>query len=207
MKKLLIALDADGVLRNFTAGALTIIKEVTGKTFAPADVTAFNFSKALGLTEDEKRAVMTAISTRRGFVTALPSYPEARQGVRRLRDLGDVFCVTSPWESPWGDNPWWRAESEAWLALHFGIDNVQHAHDKESYEADVFVDDRAKNVRAWSAAWPGRVAVLWRTPHNSSESVPVGAHSIGSWDALYLIAREAAKGPVQLTLPTEEALA
>jgi 5'(3')-deoxyribonucleotidase len=207
MKKLLIALDADGVLRNFIAGALAVIKEVTGKTFASIDVTRFNFSKALGLTEDEKRAVMTVISTRRGFVTALPSYLGARQGVRRLRDLGDVFCVTAPWESPWGTNPWWRAESEAWLALHFGIDNVQHAHDKDAYEADVFVDDRAKNVRAWAAAWPGRCAVFWRTPQNSSESVPVGAHSIASWDALYQIAREVAKGPVQLTLPTEEALA
>jgi hypothetical protein len=205
MKWLKIALDADGVLRNFTAGALVVIKEVTGKVFAPVDVTAFNFSKALALTEDETRAVMTAISTRRSFVTALPSYPDARQGVRRLRDLGDVFCVTTPWESPWGTNPWWRAESEAWLALHFGIDNVHHADDKAAYEADVFVDDRAKHVRAWSSAWPGRTAVLWRTPHNTSESVPVGAHSIGSWDALYDVALAEARGPAQQSLLIEEA--
>lgn len=204
MKKLKLALDADGVLRSFVMGALVVIKEVTGKAFSPADVTAFNFSKALGLSDDETRAVMTTISSRRGFVTALPPYPDARQGVRRLRELGDVFCVTSPWESPWGTNPWWRAESESWLALHFGIDVIHHADDKSAYEADVFVDDRAKNVRAWSAAWPGRVAVLWRTPHNSSEAVPVGAHSISSWDALYQIAREAALGPVQPTLPMPE---
>jgi 5' nucleotidase, deoxy (Pyrimidine), cytosolic type C protein (NT5C) len=203
VRKLKIALDADGVLRNFTAGALIVIKEVTGKTFSPVDVTAFSFSKALELTEDETHAVMTAISTRRGFVTALPPYPDARQGVRRLRDLGEVFCVTTPWESPWGTNPWWRAESEAWLALHFGIDNVHHADDKAEYEADVFVDDRAKNVRAWSSAWPGRTAVFWRTPHNTSEAVPVGAHSIGSWDALYDVALAEARGPIQPSLPLE----
>ncbi len=203
MRRIKIALDADGVLRNFTAGALTVVKEVTGKTFDLVDVTAFNFSKALGLTEDETRAVMTVISTRRGFVTALPPYLDARQGVRRLRELGDVFCVTTPWESPWGTNPWWRAESEAWLALHFGIDNVQHADDKTAYEADVFVDDRSKNVRAWLAAWAGRTAVFWRTPHNTSESVPWGADSTGSWGALYEIAKETALGPRQPTLPME----
>jgi len=177
---------------------------VTGKSFSPADVTAFSFARALNLTEDETTAVMTAISSRRGFVTALPPYRDARQGVRRLRDLGDVFCVTTPWETPWGTNPWWRAESEAWLALHFGIDVVHHADDKSAYEADVFVDDRDKNVAAWLSAWPGRCAVFWRTPHNTGEAVPRGAHSTASWDALYQIAHEAAHGPVQQTLPTTE---
>ena len=204
MRKIKTALDADGFLRNFVASALVVVKEVTGKSFAPADITAFNFTKALGLTDDETRDVMTAISSRRGFVTSMPPYPEARQGVRRLRELGDVFCVTTPWETPWGTNPWWRSESEAWLALHFGIDSVHHADDKTAYEADMFVDDRDKNVRAWLTAWPGRTAVLWRTLHNMSEATPPGAHSTSSWDELYQIARHAALGPVPQAQPTRE---
>ena len=204
MKRLTINLDADGVLRNFTAGALLVVEEVTGRQFTPADVTAFNFTKALGLSEDEGRAVMNAITARRGFVTALPAYPQARQGVRRLRELGEVCCVTTPWESALGTNPWWRAESEAWLALHFGIDRVHHAHDKTLYEADLFVDDKSSHVRDWLNAWPGGTAVFWRTPHNTTESVPWGAHSTSSWDALYQIAREIALGPVQPSLPTLE---
>ncbi len=204
MRKIKIALDADGFLRNFTAGALLVVEEVTGKKFTEADVTAFNFTKALGLSDDETNAVMTTISGRRGFVTALPPYPHARQGVRRLRELGDVFCVTTPWETPWGTNPWWRAESEAWLALHVGIDVVHHADDKKDYEADVFVDDRSKNVRDWLSKWAGRTGVFWRTAHNTGESVPWGAHSTSSWDALYQLARETALGPVQPALPTME---
>jgi hypothetical protein len=147
---------------------------------------------------------MTAISTRRGFVTALPPYPGARQGVRRLRDLGEVFCVTTPWETPWGSNPWWRAESEAWLALHVGIDVVHHADDKRDYEADVFVDDKSAHVRDWLLKWPGKTGVFWRTLHNTSEAVPWGAHSTSSWDALYQLAREAALASSQPTLPTME---
>ena len=204
MRKLKLALDADGLLRNFTAGALVVVEEVTGRKFTPVDVTAFNFTKALGLSEDASRAVMKSISSRRGFVTSLPPYPQARQGVRRLRELGDVFCVTTPWDGPSGKNPWWCDESESWLALHFGIDVVHHAADKTGYEADVFVDDKSSHVRDWLAAWPGHTAVFWRTQHNTSEAVPWGAHSTGSWDALYEIAREAALGPVQPSLPLLE---
>jgi len=200
MKKLRVVLDVDGVLANFTVGVLVLVEEVTGKKFVPADVTMFDFTKALGLTTTEAVAVKKAIGAKRGFAMSLPPYPGARQGVRRLRELGEVFCVTSPWDS----NEWWRAERESWLALHFGIDRVHHASDKTVYEADVFVDDKSSHVRDWLAAWPGRTAVFWRTPHNTSEAVPAGAHSIASWDALYEIAREAALGPVQHPLPMLE---
>lgn len=190
MRRLSIALDADGVICDFTAGALRVVEEVTGRRYAPADVTEFDFTKALGLSVDEARAVKDIISARRGFAASLAPYPGARQGVRRLRELGDVFCVTSPWDS----NAWWRQERESWLALHFGIDRVHHAEDKSAYEADVFVDDRSKHVRAWQVAWPGRAAVFWRTLHNATEAVPAGAWSIGSWDALYEVVFEAARG-------------
>jgi 5'(3')-deoxyribonucleotidase len=197
VRKLQIAIDVDGVIADFTAGALRVIEEVTGRRYDPVDVTEFDFTKALGLSINESRDVMALIGSRRGFCASLAPYPHARQGVRRLRELGDVFCVTSPWDG----SPWWREERETWLALHFGIDRVHHAVDKSVYAADVFVDDRSDHVRAWAAAWlrfwpPSRsscAAVLWRTPHNASEAVPDGAHSIGSWDALYEVARKAAR--------------
>lgn len=192
MRKLSIALDCDGLLANFVAGALGVVEEVTGKKFSPADVTTRDFATILGLSPQEASRVKKTIGARRGFVTALPPYPEARQGVRRLRELGDVFCVTVPWKS----SGWWQAERDAWLALHFGIDQVCHAvnEDKTRYEADVFVDDDAEHVRRWLAAWPGRVAVFWRTPHNGGEAVPWGARSTQSWESLYQIAREVACG-------------
>lgn len=199
MKRLLIAIDCDGVLSDFTASALKIVEEVTGRRYVPADVGEFDFTKALQLSADDAREVKRLISSRQGFAASLSPYPQARQGIRRLRDLGEVFCVTSPWDS----NLWWRSERESWLALHFGIDRVEHAEDKSTYEADVFVDDRSKHVRAWLGTWPMGTAVFWRTLHNGSEAVPAGAHSISSWDALYQIARETALGPAQPTLPME----
>jgi 5'(3')-deoxyribonucleotidase len=200
VKKIRIALDSDGVLSNFTAGALKIVEEVTGRRYEESDVREFDFVKALALSVDEGVAVKKAIGSRRGFCASLAPYPAARQGVRRLRELGDVFCVTSPWDS----NIWWRAERESWLALHFGIDVVHHEQDKTGCDADLFVDDKSSHVRAWHAAHPDKTAVFWRTPHNVSEAVPYGAHSIASWDALYLIAREAALGASQQTFAAIE---
>lgn len=189
MKRLKIALDCDGVLSDFTSGALRVVEEVTGKRFVPADISEWDFCKALGLTFREAALVKKTIGSRQGFATSLLPYPQARQGVRRLRELGEVFCVTSPWDT----NPWWREEREAWLALHFGIDVVHHAADKSGYEADVFVDDKADHVSSWLQAWPGRVGVLWRTYSN----MPRDAYSTGSWEELYQISQKAALGQRQ----------
>ena len=199
MRRLKIAIDCDGVLADFTMGALKVVEQVTGRRYSWADVTAFDFTRALDLSAAESHDVKAIISSRQGFCASLAPYPKARDGVRRLRELGEVFCVTSPWDS----NPWWRDERTSWLALHFGIDTVHHAEDKSPFEADVFVDDRSKHVRAWSSAWPGRTAVFWRTPHNTSEAVPAGAWSVSSWTSLYDIAHEASLGPAQPALPLQ----
>jgi hypothetical protein len=193
-------LDCDGVLSDFVSGILPLVTEVTGKRFTHADVTMFNFVEALGLSKTEGAAVKNLIGSRRGFAASLPPYTKARQGVRRLRELGEVYCVTTAWET----NPWWRSERASWLALHFGIDRVEHADDKSGFDGDVFVDDRSQHVRDWLSKRPDRVGVFWRTPHNTTEAVPAGAHSTSSWDALYDLALEAARGPAQRSLPSME---
>lgn len=199
MKKLRIALDVDGVLANFIAGALGVVEEVTGRRYAEADVTLWDYTKALNLSPTEGGAVKAAIGARRGFAESLEPYPEALQGVRRLREWGDVFCVTSPWES----NPWWRAEREAWCLQHFGIGAVHHAHDKTGYEADIFVDDKPAHVSAWKAAWPHRTAVFLRSPCKAEE-VPQGAHGMYSWDEICALAREVACSPARPSFPLGE---
>lgn len=201
MRVISIALGCDGVLADFCTGALRLVEEVTGKKFDAVVTTKRDFTAALGLNAHETNEVRKALASRQGFAASLPRYPQARQGVRRLRALGKVSCITTPYES----NIWWRAERESWLALHFGIDHVHHAdnNDKTPYEADVFVDDNADHARKWLATWPGRTAVLWRAPH-TNEPVPRGARVTESWEALYQLAREVALGPVQHTPPSME---
>lgn len=184
MRRIKIALDCDGSLANFAKGALKVIEAQTGRRYAEEDITEFDFCKALGLKKRDREAVWKAIGSSRGFVAGLSPYPGARQGVRRLRELGDVFCVTQPLAS----NRWWKGERESWLALHVGIDVVHHAEDKTTHGADLFVDDKASHVEAWSQAWPESTAVFWRTLHNVTEVVPSGVHATDSWDTLYQLA-------------------
>ena len=193
MRVISTALDCDGLLANFLSGAVRVVEEVTGKKFDVSTITGRDFTEALGLTALESSTVKKAIGERQGFAASLPTYPQTRQGVRRLRTLGPVFCVTKPWKS----NSWWCAERDSWLALHFGIDRVHHVDDKSPYEADVFVDDDSDHVRRWLDAWPGRTAIFWRTPHNTNETAPQGAHTTASWEDLYQIARGAALRPIQ----------
>jgi 5'(3')-deoxyribonucleotidase len=195
MRVISIALDCDGVLADFCTGALRLVERVTGKKFDISAITESDFTATLGLSVHETHEVKRALGEHQGFAASLPRYPQARQGVRRLRTLGKVFCVTTPYEP----NSWWRAERESWLALHFGIDHVHHAdgNDKTPYEADVFVDDNADHVRKWLATWPGRTAVFWRTSQNKGVLVPRGAHTTESWEDLYQIAREVARSPIQ----------
>jgi hypothetical protein len=192
MRKIAIALGCGGVLGDYTTAILRVVEEVTGRRPELGRKSLPVTTKALGLSTEEEAAVKKALC-RRGFVTSILPYPQARQGVRLLRGLGEVACVTTPWDG----NPWWHDERDAWLALHFGIDHVHHISDKAVHEADVFVDDKSACVRAWLAAWPGRTAVLWRTPHNMEEPAPLGAFSLNSWEALYQVALEVARGPVQ----------
>lgn len=177
-----ILLDCDGVTADFVDGALAIVHCVTGRRYAPEDVKAFDFCKSLGLSPAERTAVMGSISTATGFCAGLTPYPDAIDGVRRLRDVATIHVVTSPWNS----NKTWTYEREAWLACHFGIspNHVHHSGEKYLYGGDMFVDDKNDHVAAWIEEHPGKVAVLWRTPHNQTEQLPYGARETSSWKDL-----------------------
>jgi 5'(3')-deoxyribonucleotidase len=186
-----VALDSDGILSDFTSGALRIVERVLGRRHVPADVTMFDFTKALGLSPKEAKLVKDEIGKTRGFAAGLAVYPGAVDGVRRLREIADVHVVTSPWNS----NETWYSEREEWLYRNFGIghDHVTHTSAKYIADTDVLIDDKASHVAAWLEVHPDRVGAFWRTPHNTSEAVPVGAHSITSWDAIVALVEEVAR--------------
>lgn len=174
-------IDCDGVMSNFAARMLDVVFRVTGRRYTPEQVTEFNFSKALGLSPADAAVVKHAIS-QPGFCAGLQPYPGAVAGVRRLRELVDVHVVTTRWHS----NPTWAHEREAWLHEHFdiGFGRVHHAASKHVYAGDVFVDDKADHVADWAREWPGKLAVLWRTPHNRTEPLPPGARETSEWSTL-----------------------
>lgn len=184
-----VLLDCDGVLSRFMDGALALINDLLGTGYVIDDVTEFDFSRALGLRPDVAAAVKRRIGQAPGFAAELEIYPGAVDGVRRLREVAEVYIVTSPWNS----NPTWCHDREWWLDKHFGIKHahVLHTSAKHLVRGDVFVDDKTSSCEAWRDAWPGGIAVQWRTPHNRRDAW-LGI-STGNWDELIGIVERAAK--------------
>jgi 5'(3')-deoxyribonucleotidase len=176
----IVLLDCDGVLADFVSAMLRVVYEVTGEAYRPEQVTEFDFCRALGLGPTDAGNVMLAISGRRKFCARLVTYPGARDGVRRLREVADVYIVTSPWNS----NETWTSEREWWLQHYFDIPHgrVIHASAKHLVRGDVFVDDKTSIVATWQRWNPDGLALRWNTPHNQRD--PWDGRSTSSWDEL-----------------------
>jgi 5'(3')-deoxyribonucleotidase len=157
-------LDCDGVLADFVGGFLKLLGATTDRWFTPEQVTHFDIGASLGLSPAESAAAKRAISSTPGFCSALAVLPGAVDGVRALREIADVYIVTSPWNSC----PTWTHEREAWLKRHLGIphSHVVHTSAKHLVRGDVFVDDKTEAVIAWQVVHPRGIGVQWHTPHN-----------------------------------------
>jgi 5'(3')-deoxyribonucleotidase len=177
-----VLLDCDGILANFVESYLDIVTHVTGRRYSLEDVTRFDICGSLGLSHTESVIIKKALSEQRGFCLALKVYPGAKDGVARLRELADVYIVTSPWNS----SQTWMHEREQWLREHFGIPHSHIIHTSAKYvcRGDVFVDDKVDAVAKWQAEHPSALAVVWDTPHNQDDHAP-GLFRTNDWTSLY----------------------
>jgi len=181
----LVALDVDGILADFLEGALDAIHHVTGRHYQSQEVSQWSPWLQFKLQPEETEAVFELIGTP-GFCESLLVLPGAKHGFKALQKFADVVLVTSPWLS----SPTWAFERTAWLKRHFGVNENQivHTSAKQFVSADLFVDDHATNVRAWSALNSG-VALLWDCPHNRRIDLP----RVSGWDPLIKIVTDLKK--------------
>lgn len=189
-----ILLDVDGVLADFVSAYLDIVERVTGRRYQPHDVTSFDIGESLGLARAESAACKRALGNSPCVARTLGIYPGAREGVRRLNEIADVYIVTSPWNS----NPTWTHDREWWLHEHFRIPHsrIVHTSAKHLCRGDFLVDDRTETLRQWHVEHPGGIAVQWRTPHNRLDGW--NGISTCSWDELVALASVRSAEPTPL---------
>jgi 5'(3')-deoxyribonucleotidase len=167
------------------------VYEVTGRQHRAEDVTAFDFAASLGLTRDEAIIVKRHISHRDGWWSSLPVLPGTQEGVARLREIADVYIVTSPWNSC----RTWMHEREDWLKRHLDIPASQLivTSAKHVCAGDVLVDDKTETCAKWEdeqvAMWQmpdgttaSTFAVQWITPHNRLDEW--SGRSTNNWNEL-----------------------
>ena len=183
-----VLLDCDGVLADFIGPLLDVVHEHTGRRYAREDVTEFRFAKCLDLTRAEADRVYDTLSNRADWWRSLPVFDGAREGVARLREVADVYIVTSPW---WTCATWLGQRLD-WLYQHFEITgaNVVATSAKHMIAGDILVDDKTETLHAWLDAHfrRGEAALQWITPHNRRDGWCGGATD--SWDELIRFAQQ-----------------
>jgi 5'(3')-deoxyribonucleotidase len=169
---MIIQLDCDGVIVDFTGGCLKVMRGM-GFHFTHADVQEWDISALL---HEEQRPEFWRRVKLEGFCYALEPIPGAIEAVGKLRTEGhEVRFLTSA--MPGADA--WKAERMDWLKTHLGgwkrgfarwsscwphTDYITFAHDKAAHPGDILIDDKPEHVSAWLAT--GRPAILVDQPYN-----------------------------------------
>ena len=140
---MIILLDCDDVLAQFTQGVIDVLNAKGGYDFDINDVTDWDMAHSLGISNN----AVFGIAGEEDFCTNLNMMPGAQEAVRELEKLGEIYIVTSPiWSSRT-----WMFERTRWLYEHFGIqaNHVIHTSAKHLVYGDFFIDDRLSHVEKW----------------------------------------------------------
>jgi 5'(3')-deoxyribonucleotidase len=165
-----LLLDCDGVLADFTGGALRVVRDVTKRHYNEVDVTTWEVLDSIFTKHPDdlrKREECEKRFNQEGFVSDLNPLPGSIQAVREMLDAGvDLHIVTSALHS----SPTWVYERTCWLKKWYGIDKkrVHYTHTKYIIDGDLLVDDKPEHIKAWIEHRPGP-GFLWSTGCNQYE--------------------------------------
>lgn len=155
-------MDVDGCSSNWIDASLPDIRAITGINHQYDDVVKPMIEEALNLTPEQAAAFYAIVSTQ-GWCSRMPLYDGAKEGIAWLSKKVDIYAVTKQFPSNF-----WVREREAWLVEQLGIapERVVHTDAKFLVRGDIFLEDREKNLEAWSKWSPEGIPVLYDQPYN-----------------------------------------
>lgn len=166
---MIVLLDCDGVLADFTGGILRVYNERYGTDFSHEDITDWDMAHCLGV----PNRTIYGIASEPGFCANLKPLPGAEQALDDLNKIADVYCVTSPIHS----SKHWMYERTEWLSSR-GVPyrRIIQGSAKHIIVGDVFIDDKPRSVQQWVYARNKRLgrtdgdgAFLWAQPYNNPD--------------------------------------
>ena len=175
--RILIGLDVDGVVTDLVGALLKLVHQRTGQLLVPEQIHSFDLRNTLG------NLWLTAmdILSEPGFARSLTAYPGAIEGVNKLRELGRVVFVTSPFFR----SPTWSNERALWLHEHTQARrrDIVHIDDKTVFAGHVLIDDAPYQLEAWVKT--DRPAIRVVRPWN--ENAP--GLAANNWDEIVALTR------------------
>ncbi len=164
-----ILLDVDGVLGDFPSCALRWVNGANPrKPVTLEEVDQHDILKALGLDQLQERFDRWCIDTE--LCRHMPVYEGAQEFVEKLRAMGDLIIVTSPYANV----PTWCHARLAWLSEHFNIHkrDVVFCKRKDLVRGHVLIDDKLENCEAFAGSGQHRDAIVFDRPWNRSGKLP-----------------------------------
>lgn len=197
MKRVL--LDVDGVVADFRGAFYRAANVLLPRKVFAVTPPQWDISAELGLSNEEESRIYDWVRSP-GYALRMEIYAGAVAGVATLRQIADVYFVTSPVRLTKKDRDWynsrahiswpeitWMHDREEWLMRTFGVDehHVVHTSSKELICGDFFVDDKPAHVDRWAAAQPG-LALIWDQPYNRDNQQH---RRVCSWEELLEIVK------------------
>lgn len=161
---MIILLDIDGVVADFTGAVLDTSLELTHIPRWKSDIKNWHIWDHLGISPADVKRVQDEIA-QPGWCSALPIFPGAADFVAALLEQHDVIFVTAPLEGA----PCWTYERTDWLKKHFGSvagSRVIHTAHKALVRGDIMIDDSVSNIREWGRAQEHGLPLLFDAHHN-----------------------------------------
>lgn len=168
-------LDVDGPLADFYTPCISLINEYTGWSKTVDDIKSWHIFRSLDVPKDVEKRIYDKMKSP-GWCLSLDPIEDAVEAVQALREVGDVFFVTSPMQGQF-----WTYERTMWLIQNFDAkwSDVIHCSSKHVCAGDVLIDDRVSNLERWKASHPEGVALKFRGPYNRLD--PWDGPVIESW--------------------------
>ncbi len=162
---MMLNIDCDEVCSSFVKGVLAEVKRLFDIEVHPDTIDNYFFIEELPIT-DAQREVLEARICSEGFCLGLDEEPGAFDAIRELRKIGcSINFVTTPYHR----SKFWMAERAQWL-LQRGFaestDEIAQLARKELFAGDVFIDDRADNVKGWVDNHEFGLGIVFAKPWN-----------------------------------------
>jgi len=200
-----VIFDIDGVSADFSGYYLELARKIAGAPqddlrFSKENQVTYEFRDYLPLSPDQFDLIEEDLLLRPGVAQRLPVLPGAVEGITRIAAIAEVGFL-STLGGLGTRSQTWCYDRLRWVEAVFGKElreKVILGKPKEWVPADIFVDDKASNMRRWLAQNSG-LGVLWKQAYNAKD-VPQRALRMDSWSLLYEIVSEQIKSDQRWSL-------
>jgi 5'(3')-deoxyribonucleotidase len=181
MRKPDFLIDVDGVLADFLKKFLDHANKVTGMSVKPDEIKQWEILSAF---PKDRHAEILVEAGRPGFCHELEPIPGSVNGIKNLREVGNVYALTSPWSSVT-----WVHERNQWLESFYGINrrDIMHVPSEHKFRirGDLLLDDKLETVVQWAETNPRGRGLLWDATYNrTSPGQEAWYTRVYNWDAV-----------------------